>query len=1228
MPLTKDLNISPYFDDFDANNQYHRILFRPGTAVQARELTQIQSMLSDQIEKFSSWAFRNGDIVTGCQLSNLDVVPFVRLQDRQTNGSVFSITNILSSNTIIVGNTTGLKASIFTANGGLTANYPNTNMLYVSYKGTANDGNTVFQPNEVLKFYRVTTAGIDASPYYQINSYSNSTSNTFTTGVAHLIKVSPGIVYIDGTFVTIPDSIYGIVNAHGQWAANNWVGFASEETIVTENEDPSLRDNALGYPNENAPGAHRLKIKPVLKAYSEDEALTANINPIVTFNMGQSVKKTPGNAANVYSIIGDALADRINETSGNFVTNQFGIDTISTFNQDSIVNVDSQSVLIRVSPGYGYAGGYPVGFDRSQYLTSRRGIDTKVFNEQQITFNYGGYFVINEVAGSFDFTSAGTVNLYSAPQKAVTTRAFGGISPTGTMIGTAQIRQFSYEGGGAQGSNSAVYLLHVFNIQMSAGYNTNQIKSVYYNGTNKGVGDIVTGTALQDTSTKKMLFNFGRRGLKNLRDATNQNRTEYVYRTKKTNATMYTNGAIVVTLPTSATGGEDILPYYVAPPSVLPDVDAATFTVTVAQQGTSNWFSGQTVSVSTTSNTVTGTSTSFTTTFNISDQIKVGSDIRTIVSISNNTVMTVDAPLSVANASANVAKYYATGKIIPISQFTLFGPTSNIQTTNTTSFTISTGQIANSTLNVDVTYDVLRTQVSPATKNIRKNRFVKINTTSKPRGPWCLGFPDIHKINAVYGSADGTYTLNGVDLSDYFVFDSGQKDTHYDLGYLYATGGYDQISYPYLLVELDYFAANTASGTGFFTLESYPVHDNTYVTNTSAIATKDIPLYVDEAGKQNWLRDYIDFRIPSSATATDTGNLTVDANGMPNNSSQITTAISLASVNPANTLTLVTTNLNNPAYGYNFQADYTIYLPRKDLIFVTTAAKSTTSLKVPARIGSKEGLSSLTPQQPLYPDNGMVIGIINVPPYPSLAGDEIDNQKSINKSSKNLVRDTSTAILTSLVQNRRYTMKDIGTLDQRITTLETYASLSLLETKTKDIAITDSNGLDRYKNGFFVDPFNDFSRSEISNPEYTIAIDSKSSVARPKFNTETINLEFNPSQSTNIQKTGRVLSLPYDEVPFIKQPRATQYRSVAALQQSWMGKMILCPGYDNHVDTHNTASASIVLDNTGAWQQFANSPFGQIWGEWTTTVNTSVSTTKTGTVDTYLDGTLVDSTQI
>ena len=65
MPIKTDLNVSPYFDDFNENDNYHRILFRPATAVQARELTQLQTILQNQIEKFGNWAFKNGDVVDG-----------------------------------------------------------------------------------------------------------------------------------------------------------------------------------------------------------------------------------------------------------------------------------------------------------------------------------------------------------------------------------------------------------------------------------------------------------------------------------------------------------------------------------------------------------------------------------------------------------------------------------------------------------------------------------------------------------------------------------------------------------------------------------------------------------------------------------------------------------------------------------------------------------------------------------------------------------------------------------------------------------------------------------------------------------------------------------------------------------------------------------------------------------------------------------------------------------
>ena len=52
MPQLTNLNVSPYFDDYDPANDYYRVLFKPGYPVQARELTGLQSMLQNQVEKF------------------------------------------------------------------------------------------------------------------------------------------------------------------------------------------------------------------------------------------------------------------------------------------------------------------------------------------------------------------------------------------------------------------------------------------------------------------------------------------------------------------------------------------------------------------------------------------------------------------------------------------------------------------------------------------------------------------------------------------------------------------------------------------------------------------------------------------------------------------------------------------------------------------------------------------------------------------------------------------------------------------------------------------------------------------------------------------------------------------------------------------------------------------------------------------------------------------------
>ena len=63
MPQKTDLNVAPYYDDFDPNDKFNRVLFRPGFAVQARELTQLQSILQNQIERFGNHMFQEGTAV-------------------------------------------------------------------------------------------------------------------------------------------------------------------------------------------------------------------------------------------------------------------------------------------------------------------------------------------------------------------------------------------------------------------------------------------------------------------------------------------------------------------------------------------------------------------------------------------------------------------------------------------------------------------------------------------------------------------------------------------------------------------------------------------------------------------------------------------------------------------------------------------------------------------------------------------------------------------------------------------------------------------------------------------------------------------------------------------------------------------------------------------------------------------------------------------------------------
>jgi hypothetical protein len=1213
MPINTDLNVSPYFDDYDEEKNYHRILFRPSVPVQARELTQLQTILQNQIERFGNWAFKNGDIVLGCNAAPKEVLPYVRLKNFASNSSSNSVPIDVTdyTNNVVISISSGLEAVVLYANNGFETNYPNTNVMYLRYLNTGTNGEKVFTNNELLQIRSVTTSGNTALA--NIYTYANVTVDTFATGNGHGIVVTDGVVYLNGNFVRVPQDTFGLVNNFSSYAGNAVVGFILSEEIITENDDETLVDNALGYPNENAPGSHRLKLTPKLVAYDESEDIEG-FNPIGRYNFGSFVAKSGPSGANLYSIVGDVIAKRTYEESGNYIVNPFSVDTVTSTGDPNLAPKTSNNVLARIGTGIGYSLGQRVELIKSAYVDMRRGVDTKVYNDQAITFSYGNYFVLNEVAGNFDFDNAQTVQFYDAFQTAVSDRQFSTLNPTGNLIGTAKARCFSFNSG-TPGTKNALYLLHVFDVTLNVGYNSNQIKSVFYNGSTKGVGDVYS-TGLVNTGNKIQLYSFGFRGLKNLRDEDGTLNSLYDYRTKQS-GNIDTSGEATFVL----TGGNRQLPY--GQVDALSDSEAVNFTVVVTSNVDSSTISGS-LNVNTSTVNVVGSSTSFFNNFTPGDQIKVTSDsttdLRTVVTIANSSFMTVDAPFSFTNNAAIYKKSFLKGKILPISRFA-GGVSSYIQINDTDEFTIKTGLADNgvtlpSAIPIDVFFNVRKTKAVPSKKEIRKNRFVKINTANNPTGPWCLGFSDVHKITAIYANS-GTVTVNSPDVTDNFSYDTGQLDTHYGLAYLYPKAGYNTADQN-IIVQLDYFSANLSTGVGFFTVESYPI-DDANSANTTAIQTKDIPLYVTENGDKVPLRDVIDFRIPCLSTANDTG--TVDMS----NTAQVTAAITYATTNPANTLTFNIDSLRGietPAYGQNFQSDYTRYLSRKDLVMITPD----NVLKI------KEGTPSDFPQTPIMPENAMTLAVINIPPYPSLSSDQVDQFLRINQKSKSLIRDTSTAMSSSIMTSRRYTMKDIGRLDQRITNLEYYTQLSLLEKQAKDMTVTDASGLDRFKNGIFVDPFSDTSLGEVSNPEYSIAIDTRKGIARPRIIREVFKINISNAfdtvndalftggrnffiDETNfIQKTGRVITLPYDEIPFIIQPYATKYRSSALVAYAWNGKCVLIPSYDNRQDQNNTGSLNITIDNTNPWKEFAASPMGTVFGDWTTVSESTSNTVITGEV--------------
>jgi hypothetical protein len=190
-------------------------------------------------------------------------------------------------------------------------------------------------------------------------------------------------------------------------------------------------------------------------------------------------------------------------------------------------------------------------------------------------------------------------------------------------------------------------------------------------------------------------------------------------------------------------------------------------------------------------------------------------------------------------------------------------------------------------------------------------------------------------------------------------------------------------------------------------------------------------------------------------------------------------------------------SLNMPKRGYNMSVDLTYYLARQDKI----------SVDIDGTFFVTKGSSSLTPGEPVDSSTGMQLYSVVVAPY---------------------TFDTINDVVITTFDNKRYTMRDIGSLEKRITNLEYYTALSLLEQETASLSITDSLGQDRFKNGFIVDSFKGHNIGDTSSLDYMCSVDAEQGELRPFSSMDNINLIPDTTNSTNIKLWGDLVTLPLD----------------------------------------------------------------------------------------------------
>lgn len=1182
-----NFNVAPYFDDYDDTKKFLRVLFRPGYAVQARELTQLQTILQDQVSRFGDHIFKNGSMVVPGSVNVDNQVHFAKLEDLYNSESVKSYLTQFRSK-IITGVTSGVKALVVDTSecGCMVPGDSDIATLYFKIESTAEDGVTKrFIPGETLTAlasdntttnnYRLTTNQVgDISVQIKTfgdtgnvgTSYTNSESSD-VLGYGYGVEVKQGIYFIDGFFVQNEELHLYIGRFTNTPTAR--VGFEVLEQIVTPEDDTSLNDNAQGSNNYAAPGAHRYKIDLALKRLALNTTDSVKFVELLRVQDGRVQHKVEKTS---YAELEKTFARRTYDESGNYEVNKFRLSVREHLDDgvnngvydprpttgaltDKIYGNTDQIALV-VDPGKAYVQGYEVEGTITQYIAVDKarpinGVENGHIvrlDDQPVGTPVGNYALIDTIRGVPDISTFDIVYLWDGSDPWVTAPTAGtstNVGKTG-LVGTARIRSFQLHSA-SQTANSH-YKMSFFDIQMEEGKTferdakwmtdaglTGTI-NFYANLAQYGSGGVLVNGTASGTSGSPTITGYGTKFLTDFKigDAVvlGGNFVGFVISiASQTELTIDSN----LTVAQAGTGGAQTL---TRGDSRLYDVEYDTLLFKTGYQNTKT-LRGK--------DPLTGQDTVKSSTHTVRRTVTASADAVTSdwsFTLTNvNEFFLSDQDLSNYSLFDNVTKQIVSLTSAMIS----FDDDANRKT-----ITIS-GALAGLTTSRSYTLitSILQAGVQAAEKIKTSTAYTatiltKKNVTAKNV---ILPHADVLQVTEVLmtpGDYAAFNSANSVDITNNFTLDSGQRATHYQAGALVLKEG-APVPTGALQVKYRYFAY---SGSGnYFSADSY---------NTT-IDYEDIPSFKVRANdgtiEEVFLHDVIDYRPVISGLNSFTPEI--------------------------------------PKIGTDYNTSLAYYLPRFDKVVLDSVG----------RINVIAGVPALDPKEPEDPKEGMVLATLMLPAYTKSSNDVKVYQRD----------------------NRRYTMRDIGKLERRISNLEYYVSLNLLERETEQLSIKDATtGIDRFKNGFIVDQFTGHGIGEVKHPDYKIAVDTAKRELRPMHFTSALevieDLESAQQRATrDYQRTGDLITLPYTESLFIFNPNSSRSIDVNPYKiGAFKGEVILSPEGDNWKDTDRRPDLQVQDDNGYDAIRFMAEQLGVTgtqWGEWQnnwTGTSTSTRTYQTG----------------